>query len=127
MAGIIDKFRLDGKVAWITGASYGLGLAYATAYAEVGAKIVFNDINQDLVDKGMAEYKKLGIDAFGAVCDVTKEDQVQNFVAEVEKNVGTIDILVNNAGIIKRIPMIDMTVDQWQQVIDVDLTGPFIC
>ena len=61
MAGIIDKFRLDGKVAWITGASYGLGLAYATAYAEVGAKIVFNDINQELVDRGIAEYEKLGI------------------------------------------------------------------
>lgn len=127
MQDFLKNFSLEGKVAWITGASYGLGLAYAVAYAQSGARIVFNDINQDLVDKGMAEYKKLGIDAFGAVCDVTKEDQVQKFVADVEANIGTIDILVNNAGIIKRIPMHKMTVEQWNQVIDVDLTGPFIC
>ncbi|MBQ7615109.1 MAG: SDR family NAD(P)-dependent oxidoreductase, partial [Butyrivibrio sp.] len=127
MGDFLKKFSLEGKVAWITGASYGLGLAYAVAYAESGAKIVFNDINQELVDKGLAEYKKRGIEAFGAVCDVTKEDQVQKFVADVEANVGTIDILVNNAGIIKRIPMHEMSVEQWNQVIDVDLTGPFIC
>ena len=127
MAGIIDKFRLDGKVAWITGASYGLGLAYAQAFAEVGAKIVFNDIKQELVDRGLEEYKKLGIDAFGAVCDVTKEDQVEAFVKTATEKVGPIDILVNNAGIIKRIPMTEMTVAEWNQVIDVDLTGPFIC
>jgi gluconate 5-dehydrogenase len=127
MAGIIDKFRLDGKVAWITGASYGLGLAYAQAFAEVGAKIVFNDIKQELVDRGLEEYKKLGIDAFGAVCDVTKEDQVEAFVKAATEKVGPIDILVNNAGIIKRIPMTEMTVAEWNQVIDVDLTGPFIC
>lgn len=127
MANIIDKFRLDGKVAWITGASYGLGLAYATAYAEAGAKIAFNDINQDLVDRGMAEYKKLGIEAYGAVCDVTKEDQVEKFVADVKAKLGSIDILVNNAGIIKRIPMHEMSLKEWNQVIDVDLTGPFVC
>ena len=125
--GIIDKFRLDGKVAWITGASYGLGLAYAEAFAEVGAKIVFNDINQELVDRGLAAYKEKGIDAYGAVCDVTNEEQVNAFVKDVEQKVGTIDILVKNAGIIKRIPMIEMTKAQWDQVINVDLTGPFIC
>ncbi|MDD6380678.1 MAG: gluconate 5-dehydrogenase [Lachnospiraceae bacterium] len=125
--GIIDKFRLDGKVAWITGASYGLGLAYAEAMAEVGAQIVFNDINQDLVDRGLAEYKKNGIDAFGQICDVTNEEQVDAFVKEVIDKYGHIDILVNNAGIIKRIPMVEMTVKQWDQVINVDLTGPFIC
>lgn len=125
--GIIDKFRLDGKVAWITGASYGLGLAYAEAMAEVGAKIVFNDINEDLVNRGLSEYKKRGIDAYGKVCDVTKEDQVDAFVKDIIDKFGHIDILVNNAGIIKRIPMVDMTVAQWDQVINVDLTGPFIC
>ncbi|MCR5303258.1 MAG: gluconate 5-dehydrogenase [Lachnospiraceae bacterium] len=126
--GILDSFRLDGKVAWITGASYGLGLAYAEAFAEAGAKkIVFNDINQELVDKGMAAYKEKGIDAYGAVCDVTNEEAVAKFVADVKAQFGPIDILVNNAGIIKRIPMTEMTLGQWQQVIDVDLTGPFIC
>ena len=128
MGDFLKNFSLEGKIAWITGASYGLGLAYAVAYAESGAKIVFNDINQELVDKGLAEYKKRGIEVYGAVYDVTKEDQVVKFVADAEKAMGgTIDILVNNAGIIKRIPMTEMTVEQWQQVIDVDLTGPFIC
>ena len=127
MNDFIKIFSLEGKTAWITGASYGLGLAYAKAYAESGAKIVFNDINQELVDRGFAEYEKLGIKAYGAVCDVTKEDQVQDFVKKAEAEQGPIDILVNNAGIIKRIPMTEMTVEQWNQVIDVDLTGPFIC
>ena len=127
MSGILDKFKLDGKVAWITGASYGLGLAYATALYQAGAKIVFNDIKQELVDRGFEAYKKAGIPVYGAVCDVTKEDQVQAFVKDVEENVGPIDILINNAGIIKRIPMIEMSVAQWDQVINVDLTGPFIC
>lgn len=127
MGNILDQFSLKGKVAWITGASYGLGLAYAVAYHEAGAKIVFNDIKQELVDRGMEEYKKRGIDAYGAVCDVTKEDQVQAFVADVKAKVGVIDILVNNAGIIKRIPMHEMSVNDWNAVINVDLTGPFVC
>lgn len=127
MGNILDQFKLTDKVAWITGASYGLGLAYATAFAEVGAKIVFNDINQELVDRGMKEYEKLGIKAYGAVCDVTNEEQVNKFVADVEKEIGSIDILVNNAGIIKRIPMHEMKLSEWNAVINVDLTGPFIC
>ena len=128
MAGILDKFRLDGKVAWVTGASYGLGLAYAKAFAEAGAKkVVFNDINQELVDRGLAEYQKLGIEAYGVVCDVTNEEQVNALVKDVEEKFGGVDILVNNAGIIKRIPMVEMTKQQWDQVINVDLTGPFLC
>ena len=127
MGNILDKFSLKGKVAWITGASYGLGLAYAKAYAEAGAKIVFNDIKQELVDRGYEEYKKLGIEVYGAVCDVTNEEQVQKFVADVKEKVGSIDILVNNAGIIKRIPMHEMSLGEWNAVINVDLTGPFIC
>lgn len=127
MGNILDKFSLKGKVAWITGASYGLGLAYAVAYHEAGAKIVFNDIKQELVDRGLAEYQKRGIEVYGAVCDVTSEEQVAKFVADVKEKVGPIDILVNNAGIIKRIPMTEMTLGEWNQVINVDLTGPFIC
>jgi len=127
MANILDKFSCAGKVAWVTGGSYGLGLAYGNAYAQAGAKVVFNDINQDLVDRGLENYKKLGIEAYGAVCDVTDEDAVNKFVADVAEKVGPIDILVNNAGIIKRIPMHEMTLREWEQVIDIDLNGPFIC
>ncbi len=120
------NFSLAGKVALITGASYGIGFAIASAYAEAGATICFNDINQELVDKGMAAYKELGIDAHGYVCDVTNEDAVNALVAQIEKEVGVIDILVNNAGIIRRIPMHEMAAADFRKVIDVDLNAPFI-
>ena len=119
-------FRLDGKVALVTGASYGIGFAIAKGFAEAGATICFNDIKQELVDKGLAAYKAEGIEAKGYVCDVTDEDAVNELVAKIEKEVGTIDILVNNAGIIKRIPMTEMTAAEFRQVIDVDLSAPFI-
>ena len=122
----MKAFRLDGKVALVTGASYGIGFAIATAMSDAGATIVFNDINQELVDKGLAAYAEKGIKAHGYVCDVTNEEAVQELVAKVEKDVGVIDILVNNAGIIKRIPMLEMTAAQFRQVIDIDLNGPFI-
>ncbi|MBQ7108825.1 MAG: gluconate 5-dehydrogenase [Clostridia bacterium] len=119
-------FRLDGKVALVTGASYGIGFAIAKGFAEAGAKVVFNDIKQELVDKGIAAYKEAGIDAKGYVCDVTDEAAVTAMVAQIEKEVGDIDILVNNAGIIKRIPMHEMTAEEFRQVVDVDLNAPFI-
>ena len=122
----MDSFSLKGKVALITGASYGIGFAIAAAYAAAGAVIVFNDIKQELVDKGLAAYKEAGIQAHGYVCDVTDEAAVQAMVAQIKTDVGGIDILVNNAGIIKRIPMLEMTAEQFRQVIDVDLNAPFI-
>lgn len=100
-----NPFSLEGKIALVTGASYGIGFAIAKAMANAGATIVFNDIKQELVDKGVAAYKEEGIDAHGYVCDVTNEDAVNEMVAAIEKEVGVIDVLVNNAGIIKRIPM----------------------
>ena len=120
------NFSLEGKVALVTGASYGIGFALATAFARQGAKIVFNDIKQELVDKGLAAYKAEGIEAKGYVCNVTNEEQVNAMVAQIEKEVGVVDILVNNAGIIKRIPMVEMTAAEFRQVIDVDLNAPFI-
>ena len=120
------NFSLEGKVALVTGASYGIGFAIASAYAQAGATICFNDIKQELVDKGIAAYKELGIEAHGYVCNVCDEDAVNAMVAQIEKEVGVIDILVNNAGIIKRIPMIEMKAEEFRQVIDVDLNAPFI-
>ena len=122
----MSDFRLDGKVALVTGASYGIGFNIALGLAEAGATICFNDIKQELVDKGLESYKEAGINAHGYVCDVTNEDAVNEMVAKIEAEVGVIDILVNNAGIIKRIPMIEMTAAQFRQVIDVDLNAPFI-
>lgn len=123
----LESFSLSGKLAWVTGASYGIGFAIAKAFSEAGAQIVFNDINQELVDKGLASYEKEGIPAKGFVCDVTDESAVVEFVEMVEKKIGGIDILVNNAGIIRRIPMTEMPADEFRKVIDVDLNAPFIC
>ena len=122
----MKSFSLEGKVALVTGASYGIGFAIATALSEAGATIVFNDIKQELVDKGLAAYAELGIKAYGYVCNVTDEAAVQAMVAQIKEEVGVIDILVNNAGIIKRIPMIEMSAEDFRQVIDVDLNAPFI-
>ena len=123
---MINQFSLEGKVALVTGAAYGIGLAIAEAFAAAGAKIVFNCSRQSTVDRGLEAYKALGIDAKGYLCDVTDEEAVKAMVADIEATVGTIDILVNNAGIIKRIPMEEMAVDDFRRVVDVDLVAPFI-
>ena len=122
-----NMFSLEGKIALVTGASYGIGFAIAKSLHEAGAKIVFNDIKQEFVDKGLAAYAEAGIPVKGYVCDVTDEDAVNAMVADIEATVGVIDILVNNAGIIKRIPMCEMSAAEFRQVIDVDLNAPFIC
>ena len=123
----MKDFSLEGKVAWVTGASYGIGFAIASAFAAAGAKIVFNDLKQEFVDKGLKAYADAGIEAKGYVCDVTNEEQVNATVAQIINELGKIDILGNNAVIIKRIPMCDMTAAEFRQVIDVDLNAPFIC
>lgn len=122
----MKNFSLEGKVAWITGASYGIGFAIAKGLAAAGAKIVFNDLKQEFVDKGLAAYKEAGIDAKGYVCNVTDENAVNETVKKIEQEVGVVDILVNNAGIIKRIPMTEMSAEDFRAVIDVDLNAPFI-
>ena len=121
-----NMFSLENRVALVTGASYGIGFAIAKALAKNGAKIAFNCTNEKHLEEALVEYKKLNIDAHGYICDVTNENDVKNMISKIEKEIGTIDILVNNAGIIKRIPMHEMSSDDFRKVIDVDLTGPFI-
>ena len=105
-----NMFSLEGKNAWITGASYGIGFNIAKAFVAAGIKtIIFNDINEAALERGLNNYKEAGIDNVkGYVCDVTKEDDVKALVEKIHQEVGQIDILVNNAGIIKRIPMHEM-------------------
>ena len=121
------NFSLEGKVALVTGASYGIGYAIASAYAKSGAKIVFCDIKQEFVDKGMAAYTADGIDAKGYVCDVTNEEMVQEMVKKIEAEVGVIDILVNNAGIslIKQIN--DTTAEEYDKIMSVNARSYFLC
>jgi len=122
----LDRFSLEGKVALVTGAAYGIGFAIAEAYAKAGAKIAFNCRDTKHLEKALEDYKAKGIEAHGYICDVTEEDQVQKMVADIKAELGPVDILVNNAGIIKRIPMIDMTVEEFRQVVDIDLNAAFI-
>ena len=99
----MDKmFSLEGKVALVTGAAYGIGFAMAEALYNAGAKIAFNCRSQQHMQQALASYKAKGIEAHGYICDVTDEVQVKGMVASIEKKLGVIDILVNNAGIIKR-------------------------
>lgn len=125
MSKIVD-FSLKNKIALVTGGSYGIGFAIATAFAQAGATISFCDINQELVEKGLVAYREQGIEAHGFVCDVTDELAVGEMINKIESTVGVVDILVNNAGIIKRIPMCEMSAADFRKVIDVDLNAPFI-
>ena len=120
------NFSLEGKVALVTGAAYGIGFAMAEAFAAAGAKIAFNCRSQKHMDQALKDYAGKGIEAKGYICDVTNEAQVQKMVKDIEQELGAIDILVNNAGIIKRIPMTEMSVEDFRQVVDIDLNAPFI-
>ncbi len=121
-----ELFDLSGKVALITGGTHGIGMAIGKVLGKAGAKICVNDLSGDKLDSCREEYKKEGIDVFALKFDVTNEADVDRGITEIEKEVGEIDILVNNAGIIKRIPILDMPVEDYKQVIDVDLVAPLI-
>lgn len=120
------NFSLEGKVALVTGAAYGIGFAMAEALAKAGAKIAFNCRGQEHLEKALEAYKEKGIEAHGYICDVTDEASVQKMVADIKAEIGSVDILVNNAGIIKRIPMHEMSAEDFRQVVDIDLNAPFI-
>ena len=123
---IMKSFSLEGKVALITGASHGIGMAIANVFAAAGATICFNCSSEGSRVRALETYKANGVDAHGYVCDVCDEEAVKALVAQIKEEVGVIDILVNNAGIIKRIPMLDMSAEDFRKVIDVDLNAPFI-
>ena len=123
-----DLFSLEGKNALITGGAYGIGFEIAKAFAAAGAKtIIFNNRHEETLRLGLENFKKAGIgNVKGYLCDVTDEKAVAGMVEKIHEEVGQIDILVNNAGIIKRIPMHEMSREQFQEVIDIDLIGPYI-
>lgn len=122
----MNLFDLTGKVALVTGGAHSIGFALGVGLARVGATVCFNCSSEASRQRGIAAYKEAGVDVHGYVADVTDEKAVQEMVAAIEKEVGVIDILVNNAGVIKRIPMTDMSVEDFSKVIDVDLIAPFI-
>ena len=121
-----NMFSLEGKITLVTGGAHGIGFAIAESYAEAGATVVFNCSNEESLKRGLAAYKEKGIDAHGYVCDVTDEEAVKKMIADIEEKIGTVDILVNNAGMIRRIPMHEMSAEEFRKVVDVDLNAPFI-
>ena len=122
----IKLFDLTGKNALITGGTHGLGMAVSKGLGEAGATVIINDISEEKLTIAAKEYKKTGINVHTYLFDVTDEQQVISSIAKIEKEVGPVDILVNNAGIIKRIPILDMEVNDFKTVLDVDLVAPFI-
>ena len=123
---IKDRFSLENKVALVTGAAYGIGFAIAEAFAQAGAKIAFNCRSREHMETALKNYAEKGIVAKGYICDVTDEEQVREMVADISEKMGEIDILVNNAGIIRRIPMLEMDVEEFRKVVDIDLNSAFI-
>ncbi|MDZ7691138.1 MAG: gluconate 5-dehydrogenase [Balneolaceae bacterium] len=121
-----DLFNLEGKRAFVTGATHGLGMAMAKGLAEAGAELIINGTTPPRMDNALEEYKNEGYKAHGFIFDVTKENKAEEYIDKIENEIGPIDILVNNAGIIKRQPLKDMDVEDYRRVIDVDLVGPFI-
>ena len=123
----MNLFSLEGKVALVTGGAHSIGFSIGVGLAQAGARVCFNCSNQASLERGMEAYRQAGVDVHGYVADVTDETAVASMVAKIREEVGIIDILVNNAGIIKRIPMTEMSVEDFSKVIDVDLVAPFIC
>lgn len=124
----LDIFKLDGKVAWITGGTKGLGLQFANALAGVGANIAVNSRHGGEAEAAAKEIaEKHGVKTLGAEVDVTDFGQVEAFAQRVVDELGSVDILVNNAGVNVREPTVDLPVEEWQRVLDINLTGPFLC
>jgi gluconate 5-dehydrogenase len=126
MQNIIDRFKLTGKTALITGGAMGIGRELAIAMGQAGARIVINDRSEENLIKAKDDFAEQGIDIYTIAFDVTDEEAVTNGIKRVQQDVSYIDILVNNAGIIKRIPMLEMATDDFKEVIDVNLVSPLV-
>lgn len=121
-----ELFDLTGKVSLVTGGTHGIGLAIGLIFARAGAKVCVNDLNDEKLESCKEAFRKEGFDVYTLKFNVTDEADVDRGIGEIEKNAGPVDILVNNAGIIKRIPILEMKVSDFESVIDVDLIAPFI-
>lgn len=123
---VLDLFKLDGKTAIVTGGGRGLGAQIAEGFAEAGANIVLCSRNLEACQEASKRLKEKGADALAIACDVTKQEEVKNVVAETVKHFGRIDILVNNSGASWAAPVVEMSLAAWQKVMDVNVTGTFL-
>lgn len=126
--GIIESMRLDEKAIYVTGAASGIGKAAATAFSEAGANVAIVDINLEGARKAAADITAAtGSKTVAIQCDVTQQDQVEAMVTKVVDEYGKLDACFNNAGICVNTPAEEMTLEQWKRVIDINLTGVFLC
>jgi len=125
--GVLDEFALEGKTAIVTGAGRGLGKAMATALAEAGAKIAVVDIDEQNAVASADDLADIGVETIAVDADITSETEVTAMIESVEARLSPIDILLNNAGVAQNAPAEETTVEEWQHVIDVNLTGSFLC
>ncbi|MDP3758801.1 MAG: SDR family NAD(P)-dependent oxidoreductase, partial [Candidatus Daviesbacteria bacterium] len=124
---ISNLINLSGKVAIVTGGANGIGLGIVYRLAEAGASVVVADLNKEEADKAAEQIAAKGWKAKGAAVDVSSEEDVQRLVGEAVADFGSVDILVNNAGIYPSIPVLKMTLADFEKVLDVNLKGVFLC
>ncbi|MFC1731763.1 3-oxoacyl-[acyl-carrier-protein] reductase [candidate division KSB1 bacterium] len=122
-----EAYRLDGKTALVTGAAQGIGRAIALMLAGAGADVVINDINEDAARAASEEVKACGVQSETVVADITDTDAVNTMVDGIAAKFGRIDILVNNAGIAQDAYIVRMKDEQWDNVLNINLKGAFIC
>lgn len=124
---ILDLFKLDGKTAIVTGGGRGLGAQIATAYAEAGANVVVCSRKLEPCEEMSKKLKaEFGVDSLAFSCDVTNIDDIKNVVKQTKDHFGSIDILVNNSGATWGADVVDMPLEAWEKVIDVNVTGTFL-
>ena len=123
---VLDLFKLEGKVALVTGGTHGIGMACGMALGQAGATVCINGRDPAKLEDARKVFAEAGLDVYTLAFDVTSEADVDAGISQIESEVGEIDILVNNAGIIKRHPILEMPLKDFEQVIDVDLVAPFI-
>jgi len=121
-----NLFDLSGKVALVTGGTQGIGMAIGMVLAKAGAKVSVNGRNEEKLKSCREAFRKEGYDVFTIKFSITDEKDVDRGITDIEKSIGDIDILVNNAGIIKRIPILDMALEDYKEIIDIDLIAPLI-
>ncbi len=122
----LELFSLSGKTALVTGGTHGIGMAIGTALAQAGARLCVNDISREKLESARQAYRARGVEVYTLEFDVTSEADVDRGCSQLEREVGAVDILVNNAGIIKRIPILDMAVADYKQVLEIDLVAPLV-
>lgn len=122
-----NLFSLEGKHALVTGGAQGLGLSIAEAFCAAGAVVTIADINGEAVNNAAEELRAQGATAYAVTCDVSSEEQVTQAVNEAARLMGGLDVMVANAGVSTRAPAEEMTLEQWNRVIDIDLKGVFLC